>query len=306
MSAEFLADVLEGLSRSPKSLPSKHFYDAEGSRLFEAITASPEYYPTRTETALLERIAPEVAARMPDGGALVEFGSGASVKTRILLDAAPKLGRYVPVDISRSALEEAAAVLRTRYPALAVEPVAADFTGAVSLPAGTCARGCMGFFPGSTLGNFDRDEQEALLGRTRRMLGEGSTFLVGVDLVKDEAALVRAYDDAGGVTAAFNRNLLARMRRELGSDVDPAGFDHRAVWNAAESRMEMHLVSRTDQAFTVGGRTFHMRAGETIHTENSFKFTVEGLSRTAERAGWRVGMSWVVPDPAYALVLLEG
>ena len=300
----FECDVLAGLSRSPKSIPSKYFYDAEGSRLFEAITQLPEYYPTRTETALLERIAPEISGAIPTGGALVEFGSGASIKTRLLLQAAPQLARYVPIDISPDALEGAAADLRQDFPRLSVEPIVADFTAPVRLPDEVLAAGRLGFFPGSTIGNFEPVEATAFLARARDALGDRAAFLVGIDLVKSPEVLIRAYDDAAGVTAAFNKNLLQRLQSELGSDVDPDAFDHAAVWNPDASRIEMHLVSRADQSFTVGDRRIAMSAGETIHTENSHKFTVDGFASLARAAGWRTGPVWTT-EPAFALVMLE-
>ena len=304
VTSSFLADVLEGLSADPKRLSPKHLYDAEGSRLFEAITALPEYYPTRTETALLRRIAPEIAARIPDGGALIEFGSGASVKTRILLDAAPQLGVYAPIDISPSALSEAAEAIRSDYPRVQVLPVTGDFTRRVTLPVAVCAEGRMGFFPGSTIGNFGPGERARFLASAADMLGAGASFLVGVDLVKAPEVLVAAYDDVQGVTAAFNRNLLVRMRRDLGAEVDPDGFDHLALWNAGKSRMEMHLAARGPQTIAVGGRHFSFADGESLHTESSYKFTVEGFSAEAHAAGWRAARVWS-SDPGYALILLE-
>ncbi|MFC3076993.1 ergothioneine biosynthesis protein EgtB [Phenylobacterium terrae] len=303
--SSFASDVLQGLSKSDKSIPPKHFYDAEGSRLFEAICELAEYYPTRTEIALLTRHAAEIAAEAPDGAVLVEFGSGASVKTRILLDAAPRLAAYAPIDISREALEAAAAAIRRDYPALRVEPLVDDFTAALELPAAVQGMPHFGFFPGSTIGNFTPGEAGAFLANARRLLGEGARLLVGIDLVKDEATLVAAYDDPQGVTAAFNKNLLARINRELGGDFDLEAFDHRAVWNAEESRIEMHLVSRADQQVRVLGRRFEFREGESLHTENSYKFTVEGFSRLAAEAGWRVGRSFANPAPAFAAVLLQ-
>ncbi len=302
--SDFRNDVLSGLRRTPKMIPSKHFYDAEGSRLFEEITRLPEYYPTRTETALLARIAPEISRRIPAGGALVEFGSGASVKTRLLLNAAPQLARYVPIDISPAALEEAAADLRASFPRLKIEPIVADFTTPIPLSDEVLAGGRMGFFPGSTLGNFEPRHATAFLARARRALGEGAQFLVGIDLVKSPIMLVAAYDDAAGVTAAFNKNLLVRMQAELDSDIDPDAFDHRAIWNAGASRIEMHLVSRADQTFAVAGERVHMASGETIHTENSHKFTVDSFMSMAAAAGWRAGPVWET-DPAFALVMLE-
>ncbi|WP_337186661.1 ergothioneine biosynthesis protein EgtB [Phenylobacterium sp.] len=305
-SSDFEADVLAGLSRTPKAIPPKHFYDAAGSALFEAITELPEYYPTRTEIALLEASAAEIAAGIPEGAALVEFGSGASTKTRILLDAAPQVATYAPIDISASALEAAAAAIRADYPRLVVAPLRDDFTDALRLPAEAQGRPVVGFFPGSTIGNFTTDEAQAFLSGARRLLGPGATFLVGIDLVKDPDVLVAAYDDAQGVTAAFNRNLLVRINRELEGSFDLDAFAHRAVWNAERSRIEMHLVSLRDQVVVVRGRAFAFAAGETLHTENSHKFTTEGFATLAAAAGWRVEAQWISPEPAFALVRLRG
>jgi dimethylhistidine N-methyltransferase len=301
----FRDDVIEGLSASPKRLSSKYFYDERGSALFEAICELPEYYPTRTETALLAEAAPQVAAYISDNAALIEFGSGASTKTRLLLDAAPQVGVYIPMDISPDALAQAQAALRADYPNLEVAPLLADFTKPIALPAVADGRPRTGFFPGSTIGNFPPKEAVEFLKVARQLLGEGAQFIVGADLVKDERVLVAAYDDAQGVTAHFNLNLLARINRELDGDIDLAGFGHRAIWNAEESRMEMHLVSRADQSFNVAGQRFSMRAGETIHSENSYKFTLAGFAKLAARAGWRVGAQWVSPDPAFAVFLLQ-
>jgi dimethylhistidine N-methyltransferase len=301
----FMADAIKGLSATPKRLPAKYFYDERGSALFEAICGLPEYYLTRTETALLKHAAGEIAGYISPNAALVEFGSGASTKTRLVLDAAPLLSVYVPMDISADALARAAAQIRADYPKLIVEPLLADFTQAFDLPQVAKERPRTGFFPGSTIGNFPPDEAVAFLAVARKHLGEDAQFIVGVDLVKDEGVLVAAYDDAQGVTAHFNLNMLGRINRELGGDIDLAGFGHRAVWNAADSRMEMHLVSRADQSFSVGGRRFHIAAGETIHSENSYKFTLEGFSGLADRAGWRVGGQWVSPDPGFAVFLLQ-
>ncbi|HYF22095.1 MAG TPA: ergothioneine biosynthesis protein EgtB [Caulobacteraceae bacterium] len=301
----FLKDMLEGLSRPRKAVSPKWFYDETGSRLFEAITDLPEYYPTRTETALLARIAPELAAEIPDGAALIEFGSGAGIKTRLVLDAAPRLHAYVPIEISEEALAESAARLAEAYPHLTVAPVAGDFTRPLRLPEAAAGRPRVGFFPGSTIGNFEPDEARLLLRSVKALLGGGAAFVVGVDLVKDEATLVRAYDDAQGVTAAFNRNLLVRANRELGADFDLERFAHRAVWNAGASRIEMHLVSVGEQSVTVGGRRFGFADGETIHTENACKFTVDGFSRLAESAGWRTARTWVSPEPEFAVFLLK-
>jgi len=303
--SDFEADVVAGLSRPHKAVPPKHFYDAEGSELFEAITELEEYYPTRTEVALLQAAAGEIAARIPDGAALVEFGSGASTKTRIVLDAAPQLAVYAPIDISASALEGAAKAIRADYPGLVVAPLRDDFTNALRLPEETEGRPVVGFFPGSTIGNFTPDEARAFLVGARRLLGEGAAFLVGMDLVKDPAVLVAAYDDAKGVTAAFNKNLLARINRELGGDFDLDAFAHRAVWNAAESRIEMHLVSLGDQVAYAAGQAFRFAEGETIHTENSYKFTFERVATLAAEAGWKLEQRWASEDPAFGMVLLR-
>jgi len=301
---EFEADVLAGLAKAQKSVPPKYFYDAEGSRLFEAITQVAEYYPTRTEIALLRRIAPDVAQLISPGASLVEFGSGASVKTRILLDAAPQIGVYAPIDISRAALEEAAAAIGRDYPKLTVAPLLEDFTRAIELPRAAQERPVTGFFPGSTIGNFTPDEAQRFLTGARELLGPGARFLVGIDVVKSEQTLVAAYDDGGGITAAFNKNLLVRINRELGGDFDPDGFVHRAIWNAEAGRIEMHLESLKFQTVRVAGRTFDFAQGETLHTENSYKFTLEGFASVAAGAGWRVETSWLNEDPAFAVVSL--
>jgi len=300
----FRADVIAGLSAPRKSLPAKWFYDARGSDLFEDITRLPEYYPTRQEAALLERIAPEVAAAIPTGATLVELGSGASVKTRLLLDASPQLAAYAPIDISASALDAAAAAIRADYPHLKVTPLERDFTTVSDLHGALGDGPRIGFFPGSTIGNFAPAEAVDLLGRIRGLLGPQSLLLIGVDLAKDAATLEAAYDDAQGVTAAFNLNLLARINRELDGDLDLADFAHRAAWNRLEGRVEMHLeVLRSHQAHAAG-RTFDFVAGETIHTENSYKFTLEGFSGLAARAGWKVRRTWVSPAPEFAVLLL--
>ena len=239
-----------------------------------------------------------------DGAALVEFGSGASTKTRLLLDAAPQVGVYAPIDISPVALDEAAAAIRRDYPGLTVAPLLEDFTRAMALPSEAQGRPVTGFFPGSTIGNFTPEEAAEFLTQARGLLGAGARFLVGIDLVKDPATLVAAYDDAAGVTAAFNLNLLRRINRELGADFDLSRFAHRAVWNAAQSRIEMHLESLADQRVRVAGRTFRFAAGETLHTENSCKFTVEGFAALAARAGWSLEARWVSPEPAFAVVAL--
>ncbi|MDR6935450.1 ergothioneine biosynthesis protein EgtB [Luteibacter sp. 3190] len=301
----FLRDTLAGLSSAPKTFSPKYFYDATGSELFEAICRTAEYYPTRTETALLRDIAPALAASIPEDAVLLELGSGASDKTRMLLDAAPWISAYVPVDISPDALDGAAKRLRAAYPSLTVHPLVADFTRDIEVPKAFAGRPVVAFFPGSTIGNFTHDEAADLLRSVRARLGEGARFIVGADQVKDIDVLLAAYDDAEGVTAAFNRNVLVRVNRELGGDFDVDAFEHRALWNAERERIEMHLVSRVDQHVTIAGRTFPLAAGESIHTENSHKFTPASFARLAARGGWRVEREWISADPAFGVYLLE-
>lgn len=301
----FREALLAGLESSPKRVSPKWFYDAQGSQLFEAITELPEYYPTRQEAALLRVVAPEWSPRFGPEAVLVEFGSGASEKTRIVLDAAPALAAYVPIDISAEALAAAADRIAAAYPDLRVRPMVGDFLALDGLPGGIGEGRHVGFFPGSTIGNLDPAEAIAFLRAARDLLGDGALFILGVDLVKDPAALIAAYDDAAGVTAAFNRNLLVRANRELGADFDLDDFRHRALWNGPESRMEMHLEARRDMVVQIGGRRIAFAAGETIHTENSRKFTAASIAELAEAAGWRVADFRQGPAPAVALVLLE-
>ncbi|EIZ79092.1 hypothetical protein WSK_2279 [Novosphingobium sp. Rr 2-17] len=282
-SGEFCRTVLEGLSQSRKILAARFFYDDAGSALFEQITTLPEYYPTRIETALLTRHAEEIAALAGPGRPLVEFGAGSATKTPLLLRATGAK-RYIPVDISGDFLEEAMVPLRALLPHLKIEPIAGDFTQPLALP--VLGEACSGFFPGSTIGNFDHRGAVDLLRAFRRMLGDDATLVIGVDTRKDRATLEAAYDDAAGVTAAFNRNILVRINRELGGTIPIEDFDHRAVWNEVLGRVEMHLVARRSLTFRVAGRSFAMQAGETIHTENSHKYTPEEVRLLARAAGW--------------------
>jgi dimethylhistidine N-methyltransferase len=303
--AQFRADLVEGLSQPQKSLSPKWLYDAEGSRLFEDITRLPEYYPTRQETALLRDMAPDIARFMGENAVLVEFGSGASEKTRIVLDQAPDLAIYMPIDISTDALDAATDRIRAAYPDLEVSPVAGDFLDLPPLPElGKGPR--TGFFPGSTIGNLTNALAIHFLTSAHERLGPGSHFILGVDLVKPADLLVAAYDDAQGVTAAFNLNLLERANRELGADFDLDSFQHRAVWNANRSRMEMHLVSTRDQVVTLDNTRFRFVEGETLHTESSRKFTRETIVELVEKAGWRL-VEWRESSaPGVALALLQG
>ncbi len=303
--AGFRRDLVAGLSRSPKVASPKWFYDAVGSGLFEAITRLPEYYPTRQEAALLRRVAPEWAARFGPGAVLVEFGSGASEKTRIVLDAAPDLGAYVPIDISADALDAAALRIAGAYPALTVHPLVGDFLHLGALPDGIGQGRRVGFFPGSTIGNLERDEAIAFLAAARGLLGPDALFILGVDLVKAPETLIAAYDDAAGVTAAFNRNLLVRANRELGAGFDVDAFSHRAAWNPSAARMEMHLEATRDMTVLLDGRRISFLRGETIHTESSRKYTGESVRELAGASGWRVAGFEASPDPSVALALLE-
>jgi dimethylhistidine N-methyltransferase len=289
----FAADMIAGLSAVPKRTPPKWFYDRTGSELFEEITRAPEYYPTRTELAILADNAKAIAACVPPGGYLVELGAGSTTKIRLLLDRLGHAAGYVPVDISGEFLAAEAAELRRTVPDVPVFPVAADFTKAFKLPAITAGRPLAGFFPGSTIGNFDPADAADFLRHVRRMLGPGATLIIGIDLRKDPRILEAAYDDAGGVTAAFNLNLLVRANRELDADFDLDAFAHRAVFNAARSRVEMHLVSLEARDVHIRGRRFGFAAGETIHTECSYKYTIEDFRALAASAGWQPKAVWL-------------
>jgi len=289
----FLDDVLAGLSAEPKQLPPKYFYDQIGSELFQRITALPEYYLTRTETGILEAHGGDIAALIPANAAMVEFGAGSLAKTRIPLRAAPHVSAYVPVDISGAFLAAEAARLRHEMPDLRVLPVEADFTHPFPLPAELGARPRVGFFPGSTIGNFEPHEADTLLHHAAALLGPGALFIVGVDLVKDPDMLTAAYNDDAGVTAAFNLNLLARINRELGGAFDLTGFHHSACYNREQHRIEMHLVSLARQKVPACGKLFDFRRGETIHTENSYKYTVESFRSHAQGAGWTSAATFV-------------
>jgi dimethylhistidine N-methyltransferase len=303
--AEFRDAVLAGLSQPQKAIPCKFFYDLEGSRLFEAICNTPEYYPTRTELAILAEAAPTIARLVGPGRAIVEFGSGAGIKIRTLLDALEAPAAYVPVDISRAHLVAAAEALAADYPGLHVAPVCADYTKPFVLPAvGNARPPWLGFFPGSTIGNFSPPQAAGFLSQVRRLLGEGGMMLVGVDLKKDVAALEAAYNDAAGVTAAFNLNLLARIDRELGGDFRHAEFRHSAIYDPVQGRIEMHLVSAKDQTVRVAGQHFHFRPDETIHTENSYKYALDQFRGLAQSAGWQSAEVWTDPNRLFSLHLL--
>jgi dimethylhistidine N-methyltransferase len=298
------ADVLAGFSRAQKSIPPKYFYDAEGSRLFDAITRLPEYYPTRTETALLHEYADEIAQKAGTGHLLVEPGSGSCTKARILFEGLQPCA-YVPMDISGDHLHVAAQEVAVDFPWLEVHATCIDFTRLMTLPPDTPEGRRLAFFPGSSIGNFDPDAAAGFLGMIADMVGPGGQLLIGVDLKKDKAVLEAAYDDARGVTAAFNLNLLTRINRELGADFDLAQWRHKALYNEAQGRIEMHLVSRVAQRVSLQGRTFRFAAGETIHTENSYKYSVAEFRELASRAGFATDTVWVDADRLFSLHLLQ-
>lgn len=301
----FLADVLEGLSRPQKTLPAKYFYDLEGSRLFEEITRLPEYYPTRTELSILRGRTEDLARLSRPGLAVVEFGSGSSEKIRALLRALPEVAAYVPVDVSGEFVRAEAARLRADRPDLEVVPAIGDFTKELDLPPEIRARPLLGFFLGSTIGNFEPEEAGRLLRHFAALLGPGASLLVGVDLVKPDSILNPAYDDAAGVTARFNLNLLRRANRELGADFDLRGFAHRAFFNRPMSRIEMHLVSLRGQEVHLGGRILRFAEGETIHTENSYKYRPADFEALARRSGWLPETMLTDPGGLFALFALR-
>jgi dimethylhistidine N-methyltransferase len=296
----FAGDVIEDLSQHPKRLSPKYFYDATGSELFEQITLLPEYYPTRTELAILRDRAREISAIVPKGSALVEFGAGATTKVRLLLNECT-FGAYVAVDISGDFLKAQAEALRKDFPALDVYPVTADFTAAFALPDPVSAMPKVGFFPGSTLGNFEPHEACGFLRSARDILGQGAQLVIGVDLEKNERVLYNAYNDADGVTARFNLNVLHRINRELGGNFDLSAFTHRAIYNRERHRIEMHLISRKTQTVRVLGRSFSFRAGETIHTENSYKYSLERFAALARGSGWTPRESWTDPGAMFSV-----
>ncbi|MEH3035826.1 MAG: L-histidine N(alpha)-methyltransferase [Sphingomonas adhaesiva] len=301
---QFRADVLAGLTRRPRAIPARWFYDHRGSQLFEEITALPEYYPTRTETALLRSLCPELRALIGEGRAVVEFGSGSSVKTPILLDCVHP-SAYVPIDISGEFLRESARDLAQRFPELLVLPFEADFTRPLTLPRTIENAPKLGFFPGSTIGNLIPLAAIDLLRAMRASLGEGAMLLIGMDRIKSADVLVPAYDDAQGVTAAFNLNLLQRINRELDGNVPVDAFAHKAVWNDDRARIEMHLEAQRDAAFEVDGRAFDIAAGETIHTENSHKYGERDARILLRAGGWTPVREWTDDEGKFAVILAE-
>ena len=301
----FHDEVVAGLTQDAKTLPCKFFYDERGSQLFDAICDLPEYYPTRTEMAIMRESVSEMVALLGPGCRLVEYGSGSSLKTRVLLDHAPDLASYVPVDISREHLRKSASALASAYPALEVLPVCADYTQPFALPSGRRpVQHSVVYFPGSTVGNFHPRQAQDFLTRIAALCGAGGGLLIGVDLKKSSAILEPAYNDAQGVTAAFNLNLLTRINRELGADFDLAHWRHQARYNPVQGRIEMHLVSQADQQAHIGDVTIRFHAGETIHTECSYKYSLSDFDCLAQRSGWNVQRVWTDPQQLFSVQYL--
>lgn len=302
----FQDEVITGLHHRPKWLPSKFFYDARGSKLFDAITELDVYYPTRTEVEIMATHAEAMAERIGPRALIVEFGSGSSLKTQILLDHLIDPVACVPIDISREHLLNAARELQARYPDIEILPVCADYTGAYELPTpSTLAEQVVAYYPGSTIGNFEPEAAQAFLQQIARLVGPGGGLLIGVDLRKDEPVLHAAYNDPEGVTAAFNLNVLARINRELGGTFDLDAFRHDAFFNDAASRIEMHLVSQRDQTAMVGGEAFSFAEGETIRTEYSYKYTLDAFAALAARAGFRVTDVWTDDRDWFSVQFLQ-
>ena len=300
----FRRDVLAGLAEPTPAIPARWLYDRRGSELFDDITRLPSYYPTRVETALLEARMAEIAARVGQGGAVVEFGAGSATKIRLLVDAIAAAA-YVPIDISGDYLRASADELAAEHPGLTIFPVEADFTQAVALPAKIAGLDRLGFFPGSTIGNFVPQSATDLLRHFRETLGTGARLLIGMDRVKPVERMLAAYDDPEGVTAAFNLNLLTRINRELEGDIPVGAFAHEARWNDMLGRIEMHLVATRDVSFTVEGQHFHFPRGEGIHTENSHKYGPRGARLLLLAGGWTPIQEWIAPGDEFALILAE-
>jgi len=298
----FAADVVAGLTATPKRIPPKYFYDCEGSRLFEEITRQPEYYLTRAEMEILRDRRTEIAALIPDGAVLVEFGSGAATKAKILLEATvAKIFAYIPVDISGEFLAQEAGELRRDFPTLTVAPVVADFMQPFDLPQIAADKPRVGFFPGSTIGNLEPHDAAAFLRHAGTLLGHNALMIVGVDLVKDPDILNAAYNDKAGVTEAFNLNLLSRMNRELAADFQCENFEHHAFYNRERRRIEMHLASLKRQKVRVAGQVIDFRAGDTIHTENSYKYTPGSFSALVRGSRWMPLQIWTDTDSLFSV-----
>jgi len=303
--AQFLAEVQRGLARRPRTLPCKYFYDQRGSQLFEAICETPEYYPTRTELAIMRENRREIITALGNPCMLIEYGSGSSSKTRLLLEALEEPSAYVPIDISGDFLVEIAGRLADDFPAVHIVPVCADYTRPFALPRVGAGLRRVVYFPGSTIGNMAPSDARKFLCGVARVCGPGGGLLVGVDLKKDRRTLERAYNDAGGITADFNLNLLVRINAELDADFDLAAWSHLSFYNERVGRIEMHLGSAQDQSVRVGGRGYHFEAGERIHTENSYKYSLPEFAVLAERAGFRVDAVWTDPRKLFSVQLFS-
>jgi dimethylhistidine N-methyltransferase len=302
---DFRHEVLAGLSRTPRAIPAKFLYDAAGSALFDAICELPEYYLTRTETGILTERAGDIAELAGPGCALIEFGSGSSVKSRLLLDTLPELALYAPIDISRQHLDQSAARLRADYPALAIEPVCADYMKPAALPPiGKAARRRLGFFPGSTIGNLEPAEATSFLRGVRTLVGADGALVLGADLKKDPQLLHDAYNDSAGVTAAFTLNLLRRMNRELKATFDLSGFVHDAFYNPVEGRIEIYFRSLRRQSALVAGRSFTFAEGERVHTEYSYKYDWSDIEAMAASGGFEVARRWTDGQGLFAVTYL--
>ena len=303
--SSFKQDVIHGLTQDQKVLPCRWLYDERGSELFEEITQLEEYYPTRTETKILRAYAADMADKLGPQATIVEYGAGASVKTRILLDALEDPSAYIPVDISEEFLQDSAAALQKDYPDLEIQPVVADFLSPIDLPDDTSAGIRGGFFPGSTIGNLSDAEILGFMTRARQDLGPDAQLILGVDIKKDPKILIPAYDDAKGVTAEFNLNILKRINRELGADINVDAFSHEARWNEEQSRIEMHLVSERDQTADICGQEIVFRKKESIHTENSRKFQISVLEDMVAECGWELAAEWFDENKLFSMLLFK-
>lgn len=297
-------EVIEGLMREQKVLPAKYFYDHIGSQLFEQITQQPEYYPTRTELAILEQHRAEIARSIGDVHTLIEYGSGSSRKIQMLLETFTHLDTYMPIDISKDFLMESARQLSERYPALHIKAVCGDYSQSISLPVEESQKRVI-FFPGSTIGNFEPEEAKRFLRHSSRILETGDGFLIGVDLKKSVDVLERAYNDAAGVTAAFNLNMLTHLNQMLEGTFDVTRFEHHAFYNEEKGRIEMHLRSQLDQLVQVGDVTVPFKQGETIHTENSYKYSKEEFETLARQSGFHSVNCWIDDDERFSVHYLE-
>ena len=301
----FLDDVINGLSSAQKQLSPKYFYDEFGAEIFERICTTPEYYPTRTETMILKNNVTEIAQRIGPNATLIEYGSGALEKVKIILEALESPNALVPLDISKEQLMVAAKKIRTEFPHLNVFPISGDFTKPVKLPKDLLnAEKQVAFFPGSTIGNFEKEGAIDFLKSVRATVGENGLMLIGVDLQKNRDTILKAYDDEAGVTSEFNKNILIRINRELGGNFNLNEFEHAVTYNEEHHRVEMHLMSRAVQTVCISGINFHFDLHETIHTENCYKYTHQSFSRLVEAAGFFSADSWTDSDDLFTVVLL--